>query len=248
MTEIAPAGLRRTALLGVVFAGLAGAVLSGCGSDPDAGTNGVGKLSASDIQNKTRAAARAARTVRLSGSLAGKGGTYKLDMRLKDGGGAGSVTSKSATFHLLRIDDELFLKAGADFWGSEGEAKEGDSSEAADKLDGKYVRVPQGDPAYEQLSGFTDMDSLLDSLATLHGALERGDHRDVSGVKSIEINGDKGGGGTLDVSLEGKPYPLLLTRAGDAGSLTFTDWDKPLSLKQPPKDDTVDYGKNLPSS
>ena len=61
----------------------------GCGDDPDAGTNGVGKLSAEDIQTKTRAAADAADAVRLSGNVVSKGGTYKLDMRLKADGGTG---------------------------------------------------------------------------------------------------------------------------------------------------------------
>ncbi|GDY76881.1 hypothetical protein SAV31267_063660 [Streptomyces avermitilis] len=55
---------------------------------------------------------------------------------------------------------------------------------------------------------------LLDGLLTLHGTLATDGHHDQSGVRTIRITGEKGSGGTLDVSLEGKPYPLRLVRAG----------------------------------
>ncbi|MYW49476.1 hypothetical protein GT346_40800, partial [Streptomyces sp. SID161] len=216
---------RRTALVTATCAlAVAGAtVLSGCGGDdPDAGTNGVGRLPADRIEAKTRAAADAASAVRLSGTVVTSGRTYRLDMQLKTDGGSGSVTSQGATFKLLRVGQELYLKADADFWnhadGSDG---------ATGKLDGKYVKVPQGDPAYKKFSGFTDKDVLLDGLLTLHGTLATdGRHTDQSGTPTIRITGDAGSGGTLDVSLRGTPYPLRLVRGGGAGTLGFADWNK----------------------
>lgn len=228
-----------------------GTVLTGCGSDdPDAGTNGVGKLPAEQIQTKTKAAAESADTVRLSGTVVTSGRTYKLDMQLKADGGTGSVTAEGATFRLLRIGEKLFLKADAGFWNhqdGEGDDKGSDTA-AADKLDGKFVKVPQGDPSYRKFSGFTDKDVLLSSLLTLHGDLATDGHHEQSGTRTIRITGDDGAGGTLDVSLEGKPYPLRLERAGGAGTLTFSGWGKPFELAAPAKDETVDYGKQLPTS
>ena len=248
MTAISQGRTRRTALVTATCAlAVTGAmVLSGCGGgdDPDAGTNGVGKLPAARIEAKTRAAADAASAVRLSGTVVTSGRTYQLDMQLKTDGGSGSVTSQGATFKLLRVGKELYLKAGADFWnhadGSDG---------ATGKLDGKYVKVPQGDPAYRKFSGFTDKDVLLDGLLTLHGTLAtEGHHTDQSGTRTIRITGDKGSGGTLDVSLEGRPYPLRLVRAGGAGTLGFADWGKDFTVKEPARSETVDYGKQLPTS
>lgn len=223
-----------------------GTGLTGCSEDPDAGTNGVGKLSAEQIQSKTRAAAESAGALRLSGNVVTSGRTYRLDMRLNSGGGTGSVTAEGTTFQLLRIGKELYLKAGADFW-TQADGK-GDDSDAADKLDGKYVKVPSGDPAYRKFSGFTDKDVLLDGLLTLHGSLETDGHHEQAGTRTIRITGDKGDGGTLDVSLEGQPYPLRLARAGGAGTLTFSAWGRNFSLTEPKKDETVDYGKQLPAS
>ncbi|TVZ87537.1 hypothetical protein FB157_116193 [Streptomyces sp. BK340] len=218
-------------------------MLTGCSSeDPDAGTNGVGKLSPDQIQTKTRAAADAAPAVRLSGTVVTSGRTYRLDMRLKAGGGSGSVTSQGATFGLLRVGEQLYLKADADFWSHGGDTG------AAGKLNGKYVKVPQGDPAYKKFSGFTDKAVLLDGLLTLHGKLAADGHHDQSGTPTIRITGDAGAGGTLDVSLQGKPYPLRLVRAGSAGTLSFSDWGKDFTVAEPAKSETVDYGKQLPTS
>lgn len=228
----------------------AGAGLTGCSEDPDEGTNGVGKLSPAKIQSRTKTAAKAADTVRLSGTVVSSGRTYKLDMRLAKNGGTGSVTTEGSTFRLLRVGEHLFLKADKEFWDHE-DGKDGDSESdaaAADKLDGMYVKVPTGDPAYQRFSGFTDKDVLLAGLLTLHGDLATDGRREQSGVPTIRISGDKGSGGTLDVSLEGTPYPLLLVRAGDAGTIRLTDWGKSFPLKEPEDDEVVDYGKQLPSS
>ncbi|MEU8466903.1 hypothetical protein AB0F30_03055 [Streptomyces sp. NPDC029006] len=252
MTAIPRGRTRRTALVTATCAlAVTGAMaLTACGGgggdDPDAGTNGVGKLPAGRIESRTRAAADGAAAVRLSGTVVTSGRTYRLDMRLKADGGTGSVTSQGAAFRLLRIGQELYLKAGADFWDHADGNGGGDG--AVGKLDGKYVKVPQADPAYKKFSGFTDKDVLLDGLLTLHGTLATEGHHDQAGVPTIRITGDKGSGGTLDVSLRGTPYPLRLVRAGGAGTLRFSDWGRNFALTKPATSDTVDYGKQLPTS
>ncbi|MCX5601760.1 hypothetical protein [Streptomyces phaeochromogenes] len=252
MTAIPQGRTRRAALASAVCAlVVTGTGVTGCGGDdPDAGTNGVGKLPPAKIQSRTQSAARAAETVRLSGAVISGKRTYKLDMQLKGDGGTGSVTSKGVTFQLLRVDEHLFIKADADFWDhQDGKSDDGTSdATAAGKLEGKYVKVPKGDPAYKQLSVFTDKDVLLEGLLTLQGELATEGHHEQRGLRTIRITGDKGSGGELDVSLEGKPYPLLLVRAGGAGTLRLTDWGKGFALKAPDKDATVDYGQQLPSS
>jgi len=221
----------------MICAGLALIATTACAGDPDAGTNGVGKLPPKTIEKRARTAADAAGTVRLSGTVSSNGKTYKLDMRLRDNGGVGEVTATGSTFALLRVGDDLYLKAGADFYGDEAGAK----------LKNKYVKVPTGDPAYKQFSGFTDKEVLLDGLFVLDGDLALGDHRSVDGTRTIAVTADGGSGGTLDVSLEGKPYPLRYERAGGAGTLTLADWGEDFTLRAPDSDHVVDYGKSVTS-
>ncbi|MFI9047496.1 hypothetical protein [Streptomyces sp. NPDC053427] len=242
-------GRRRTgraALVGAVCAGLA-AALAGCGGeDPDAGTNGVGKLPAAKIESKARAAAERADTVRLSGNVVSQGRTYKLDMRLAKNGAKGELSTKAAAFSLLRVGDALYLKADAAFWAGEKSANSGTPDEsAAAKLGGKYVKVPAADPVYKRFSGFTDKDTLLGSLLGLHGKLATGDRSDIDGVRTIRVTAAAGSGGTLDVSLEGTPYPLRLQRAGGAGVVRLDDWGKSVDLRAPAKDQVVDYGSRI---
>ncbi|MCL6297753.1 hypothetical protein [Streptomyces kronopolitis] len=243
-----PSGSRctgRSALVAALCAALA-AALTGCGGeDPDAGTNGVGKLPAAKIESKARAAARQAGTVHLSGNVVSQGRTYKLDMSLAKDGAKGELTTKAAAFQLLRVGDALYLKADAAFWAGEKRGAAGAPGGAATKLDGKYVKVPAADPVYKRFSGFTDKDALLTGLLALHGGLTAGDRSDIDGVRTVRLTAGAGAGGTLDVSLEGTPYPLRLQRAGGAGVLRLDDWGKRVDLRAPAKGQVVDYGSKL---
>ncbi|MFF3858522.1 hypothetical protein [Streptomyces sp. NPDC002209] len=239
MTAYLPAArLRRAAFVGVLFAGLA-VTGSGCGADPDEGTNGVGKLSADQIESKAKAAAGAADSVHLSGTLVSGGKSFTLDMRLKKDGGSGEVKSKEDTFQVLRVGEQLYLKASAAFWGK---------SDSAGKLGDKYVKVPESDPTYKQFRGFTDMHVLLDGLLGLDGKLAKGDYTKVGPTRAVLVTADKGKGGKLSVSLEGTPYPLRLERAGGAGRVDLAEWGKAFPLEAPAQDQTVDYGSQMPTT
>ncbi|MGW6707580.1 hypothetical protein ACWGDE_22195 [Streptomyces sp. NPDC054956] len=240
MTAYSPAvRLRRAAVVGALCAGLAVAA-AGCGSDPDEGTNGVGKLPADQIESKAQEAVTGAKSVHLSGTLVSGGKSFTLDMRLGAEGGSGEVKAPDdTTFQLLRVGDQLYLKAGAAFWGQ---------SEAAGKLGDKFVKVPEGDPSYKQFRGFTDMHVLLDGLLGLDGTLAKGDYTKVGHTRAVQVTADEGKGGKLSVSLEGTPYPLLMERAGGAGRVVLAEWGKPVQLTAPPQDQTVDYGSQLPTT
>ncbi|MBW5485251.1 hypothetical protein GPJ59_26085 [Streptomyces bambusae] len=213
---------------------------TGCGTDPDEGTNGVGKLSADQIEDKARAAAGAADSVHLSGTLVVGGKTFTLDMRLKSDGGSGEVKSPENTFQVLRVGEALYLKADAAFWGQ---------SESAGKLTDKYVKVPQSDPTYKQFRGFTDMHVLLDGLLGLDGKLAKvEDYTKVGPTRAVQLTADKGKGGKLSVSLQGTPYPLRMERAGGAGRVDLAEWGQAFQLTPPTQDQTVDYGSQLPTT
>ena len=157
------------------------AALTACGGeDPDAGTNGVGKLPAGRrSRRKARTAADAADAVRLSGTLVSKGGTYKLDMRLKDDGGTGLASPRrAAPSSCCGSARQLYLKADAGFWSHEdgkGGATARRTRPAADKLDDKYVKVPaRATPRTSSSAASRTRTSCSTACSTLHGKLDNG--------------------------------------------------------------------------
>jgi hypothetical protein len=243
---------RSAALTAAICVGLT-ASLTGCGDDPDQGTNGVQNLPPAKIEKKARAAVEDAESVRLSGTIVTKGHTYRLEMRLKDTGAVGEVATKGGeTFSLLRVEDDLYLKAGAGFWVDQEQGDKGEPSEAdlaaAQKLEGKYVKVPDGDAAYDQLSGFTQMDVLLEGLLVLDGERTTGDRLEIDGVRAVQVLAAAGSGGSIAVSLEGTPYPLRLKRAGGAGTVQLDEWNQGFAIHAPKDDNVVDYGKKISAS
>ncbi|MFJ8208566.1 hypothetical protein [Streptomyces sp. NPDC096033] len=232
--------LRRAAVIGALCAGIA-VTGTGCAekTDPDKGTNGVGKQTPEKIESQAKAAAAAANSVHLSGTLVSGGKSFTLDLRLKADGGSGEVKSQADTFQVLRVGEQLYLKASAAFWGK---------SDSAGKLGDKYVKVPESDPTYKQFRGFTDMHVLLDGLLGLQGKLTKGGYTTVGHTRAVPVSADAGKGGKLTVSLEGTPYPLLMERAGGAGRVELSEWGKAFPLEAPAQDQTVDYGSQLPTT
>lgn len=254
----------------------AAVLLTGCGADPDKGTNGVAELSPGQIEKRTRDAVGGARAVRMSGTVVSKGERFRLDMRLKAGGGVGQVTNGGRTFELLRVGKELFLKADEAFYrdraegssgGKDGGAGKGSGTggsgagaasggkggadaedSAARKLEGKYVKVPEGDPAYKQLSGFTDMRVLVGVFFVLEGKLEKDGRRTVRGIPTVVLKAGGGSGGAVDVALDGEPYPLRYKRAGRGGTLELSDYNEDFALRAPDGKHIVDYGKQISGS
>ncbi|WP_253194658.1 hypothetical protein [Streptomyces sp. MP131-18] len=249
MTPTAPTEqLRwRRAVAGAVCAGALAVTLPACGGseEPEVETNGVDELAPEEMERRAREAAAEAATVRLSGTVITGDSSYRIDVRLGNDGGVGEVSAGGATFEVLRVGEDLYIKADAAFWESGGIPEELES-DPAEKLDGQYVRVAPEDPAYAELSGFTDKNTLLDGLLTLEGdrAVDE-EHGEIDGVETVRVEGDGGAGGAMEVSLVGTPYPLRIERGGEAGELTMDDWGEEFSLNAPPEDDVVDYGDEM---
>jgi hypothetical protein len=248
----AASGAVRLSVLGAARTACAAAALAlvaGCGAkaapppDPDAGTNGIGKQPPAAIMTHARAAALAADSVHLSGTVVSGGTTYRLDMRLRKDAGSGSVTSGTGTFELLRVAGRLYVKGDAAFYtlgASAASASPGAAGAGtANKLDGKYVRVHATDPSYRQLSVFTDKAALLGSVTDLGSPAGKGAYSSVDGLRTVAVTT---GSGTLRVSLEGTPYPVRVERARGAGTLNLTEFGKSFKVSPPPAGQVLDYG------
>ena len=161
-------------------------------------------------------------------------------------GGTGSVTSKENTFALLRIGEELFLKADAGFW-NDAEGRRRERCQAADKLGGKYVKVPEDDPAYKQLRGFTEKDVSSTGCCPCT-ASQQGRPGAGGGVRTVRDHRWQGRGRRTGRLPEGHSVPAAAGPWRWRGTLTLADWGKAFTLEAPAEDDTVDYGGSCPTS
>ncbi|WP_255308013.1 hypothetical protein [Streptomyces marincola] len=246
MTPTAPTQrLRwRRTMAGAACAAVLAVATPACGGaeEPEVETNGLDELAPAEIEERARQAAAEAPTVRLSGTVLVGDSSFRLDVRLGDAGAVGEVSVEGVTFEVLRVGEDLYIKADAAFWESEAIPEELES-DPAEKLGGKYVRVAPDDPAYAEVSGFTDKDTLLDGLLTLDGERATSEeHGEIDGMETLRVEGNAGAGGALEVALFGTPYPLWIERGGDAGELSMNDWGEEFSLNPPPEDEVVDYG------
>jgi hypothetical protein len=198
------------------------ALLTGCGSSGPK-SNGEASKSAKQIAADAQAAALGASTVHVSGSA---GAHLSVNLQLVAGkGGEGQITANGLTFQIVRIGKEAYFKGDATFWRHFG------GGAAAALLQGKWLKEPAASGRLASLTPITDITRLFNAIFAKHGTLVVGKATSVSGHPVIAVV-DKTQGGTLFVATTGKPYPLALRKRG-SGSITFDDWNAPVTLTPP---------------
>lgn len=192
---------------------------AGCGST----TNGEQSKPAATILADARTAAAAASSVHVVGSTQSVG----LDLTIDAGRGAkGTMTQNGTSFQIVRIADVVYIQAPPQFYIAHG-APAG----AAELLKGRWLKASATRRDLAAFVVLTESRELFPRLLARRRAPVKSTQTTVAGMKAIGIT-DQSGQGRLDVSLAGKPYPLLLS--GRGGRFTFSDWGKPVSLGAPP--------------
>jgi hypothetical protein len=208
-------------------------LLAGCGSSGPK-SNGEASKSAKQIVADAQAAALGASAVHVSGSA---GANLVVNLHLVAGkGGEGQMRANGLTFQIVRIGNEAYFKGGSNFWRHIG------GGAAAALLKGRWLKAPAASSRLISLTPLTDIVKLFNAIFATHGTLVVGKATSVSGHPAIAVV-DKTQGGTLFVATTGKPYPLALRKRG-SGSITFDEWDAPVTLKTP--SNAVDISKLTP--
>ena len=210
--------------------------VTGCGGGGGAKPNGVADLPPTQILAEMKKAVADAKSVHIVGSGKTGGTPIALDLQLASGkGGAGHVEVGGYGFDLVAIGDQLYFKADA-------KALEHYAGGVVGQLlADKWFQVPATSGGFGSFSSFTNLQELTKQILTASGTVEKGDETTVDGQKAIALT-DTGKGGTLYVATTGPAYPLEL-QAGknNTGSISFTDWDQPVTLTAPKG--AIDYEK-----
>ncbi|WP_030560613.1 hypothetical protein [Streptomyces aureocirculatus] len=220
-------------LLAVAVACTAVVGIAGCGGD-DGDKDPFEGMSADKIADKASAASKGAGSYRMVGEFKEEGGKNRIDLSVSDAGGCkGSMTSaRKGKAEILASGKATYIKAGEDFW----KAQTGSSS-VGELAKGRWVKSTEGSSPCGQKDMFKN-----DNL----NKLERKDDAEVDGTKTAVLTRKKGKETTtFYVAMEGKPYFLKVdNESGDGpGTVTFSDYGKPVDVKAPPADQVVDPAK-----
>lgn len=241
---------RRVAAGAAALALLAGGgVLAGCGSDSSGGAttaaeastlpaNGVEKLSATEILEKSQAAASAASSVTVTGSITDEGQKINLDMELGKTSAQGTFSAQGIDAELRVVDGKAYFKlSGEDFAKIAGQDNNPELVKAVSALLGdKWIALPAGSGGDELggLGQFGQKDSLLDGILKPDGVVTVKGTGEVNGIPVVFLDSSEGAG-TLAIQTVGEPYPIQIkgSDSDSSGEVNFTNWNEPVNVTAP---------------
>jgi len=224
-----PQGIRSRrgrACAGVAVAAMAAVAVSACGSSSSGGSggsgssndNGVSSKSADQILTTAINAAKAAKSVHVSGSVKDSGQSIGIDLSIAQGKGAiGTISEGDASFRLIEAGGSFYIQPNKAFL-----LKFAHSAAAEKLFQGKWLKGSPSDSSFASFGELTSIKSLMGSLTQDHGTLSKGSSSTVGGQKAIALNSSKGG--VMYVATTGKPYPLQVskTSGNQTGKVTLT--------------------------
>jgi hypothetical protein len=216
---------------------LAGVVLVGCGSHgSSASANGEASKSADKVLADTKAAADSASSARVSGNIVSSGTPIKLDLSMGSGQAKGSMSTSGLSFDLIRIGNTAYIRGSDDFY------KHFAGAAVAQLLHGKWLKASISSGRFASFEPLTNISLLFDKVASNHGKLANDGAKTFDGQKVVEIR-DTSDNSKLYVAATGKAYPVAIVggKKGQSGTITFSDWDKPLKVSAPK--DALDISK-----
>jgi hypothetical protein len=210
--------------------------IAGCGGSGGAKSNGIPDMTATQILAQMKKDVANAKSVHITGTGTSSGTNLSLDLQLERGtGGTGHIEIGGYGFDIVRIDDKLYFKA------DQAALKHFAGSVVAQLLAGKWFVVPAGSGGFGSFTPFTDLQKLMNQILTASGRVTKGEETKVGDQPAFTLTDTKNGG-TLYVATTGPAYPLQLKPGkGKTGSISFTDWDQPVTLTAPTG--ALDYKK-----
>ncbi|MEU9208949.1 hypothetical protein AB0D27_13605 [Streptomyces sp. NPDC048415] len=237
--------MRRTALAALCLAAAATAGLTGCLSGEnkaDSKPKGpFAGLTGGEIADRAVKATTGATSLRMKGDMPDDedGGTIRIDMALdKKGECAGTMSMNGqGKADLIKTGDTVYMKYDEAFLRaqSKGDSKS-ETDGVVEMLAGKWTKMAATGSDAKDIASFCDLDTVLAGAEDVNSDATRGKTSSVDGTPAIVLHEKDGKDRyTLYVATEGKPYLLRVdsTSAKDPGTLTFSEYDKPVPAEKP---------------
>ncbi|MGW2018234.1 hypothetical protein [Streptomyces sp. NPDC001927] len=243
---------RRTAVLVSALCAAVALGATACGPlSGDAKASGpFGDLTGPQIANKAIAATKKADSLTLDLAAKTTDGPMKAYLSLDTTGKCvGTLTvGATGTAELVKADDkDVYLRFDEAFLRAQAEGEPAEVQEAVLKeLKGRWVKTPVTDPDAKDNLELCDLKALLGDFEEGINFAVKGKETTVGGKKALTLTEKRGGETTtVYVATEGEPLILKVVAAGgeEPGTMTFTDYGKPVVAKVPAAKDVIDEKK-----
>jgi hypothetical protein len=219
------------------------ALLAGCGSPssppplptvvPTTPTdNGIAALPPEEIVAKAQAALGTVGSYRMSGTITAEGRTATIDLHNGGKNVKGTIEIQGQALEILRISDDLYMKASDAFWKQFIPAEQ---HSAIALLSGKYVKVDATNESFSSLTEAFDASEIIKTEDTV----TVGTPTVINGTPAIGlVSQDKTA--TLYIATIGEPKPLRIESKSGQGKIDFTDFDEPIDFAPPASSEVFD--------
>ncbi|GGY32585.1 hypothetical protein [Streptomyces omiyaensis] len=216
-------------------------------------------LTPSQIADRSVDATRSADSLRMTGKVVTEGQELDVDFAVDDRGACeGRIGVDDGSAELRRLDDVTYMKGDEAFWRTSMTSQgvpENQIAPVIELVKGRWLKIAPGQAGSADLGEVCDLDSLLDGLGgdrEDREGLTRGPDREVDGTPVATLVKEETDETTTTVSVaqEGKPYIRQVVRTGgdEPGTMTLSDFDRPVEVTAPPADETVDLSRLDPGA
>lgn len=192
-----------------------------------AGASRAGSARAARLVNQAFAASEAASSVTINATLVS--GSKRTVLHVSDvqgGNGFGLISAQGQTFRIIQIGPVNYFKAGAGYW-----AKVYGSKNALPVSLYANHWVKSSETGFQK---FVDMTVFLERYHTHVAKWTIAGRSRFRGLPVTVLKGTQGNmTGTLLVAAKGPPYLMAIYPPQGQGSVTFSNWNKPVKVQAP---------------
>ncbi|MGP9018727.1 hypothetical protein ACT1U9_09970 [Streptomyces sp. BR1] len=222
-------------------------------------------MTADAIADKAVATTKAATSFKVTGEGLSKGERMRIDLTLnRQGDCTGKIAMKGGTAELLKSDAKsVYMKGDENFYRAIAKQDHTPARQAdamVEILKGRWMKLPADAVKSKGTGRSTSPDGGLAKMCEVTGLVQsmddnpgertgmtKGADTVVGGVPAVTLTKTKTDGRTLTmyVAKQGPAYLLKVDdRSGkDPGTITFADYDKPVTITPPPSDQVLDLQK-----
>jgi hypothetical protein len=216
-------------------------LLAGCG-----GGNDFADQPPKDIAKAAAADMKDLKSLRMQGDLTTSGQKIGVDMQITTSGDCqGTITVTGGTAQIVSSGGQAYMKPDKSFWESQAP---GQAAQIEAVVGDKWVVIPSG----SGLDSACDLSKMLDGI----GSSASGNPSDaptaatsdsVDGQDAVKLSGEDNSGKPVVawVATDDPHYILKLqvSQGSEPGVITFSDFDKTVTVQAPPSEQVIDLSK-----